>query len=77
MMRRFVVLLPSQFNDGADVAEMCMDCFPETLMAVVDRFGGSFERTPIEGWWIVMGGRYDDELLQLTVDVPDIDDSRR
>ena len=29
MMRRFEVLLPSQFNDGADVAEMCMDCFPK------------------------------------------------
>ena len=26
MMRRFEVLLPSQFNDGADVAETCMDC---------------------------------------------------
>jgi hypothetical protein len=78
MMRRFEVLLPSQFNDGADIAETCLRCFPETLMDVIDRFGAlSLERAPIEGVWMAMGHRYDDELLRLTIDVPDTDDTRR
>jgi hypothetical protein len=78
MMRRFEVLLPSQFNDGADVAETCLHCVPETLMQVVERFGAlSLERAPIDGVWIAMGRRYDDELLRLTIDVPDTDDNRR
>jgi hypothetical protein len=35
MVRRFEVLLPAQFNDGRDVAEVCMRCLPDTLMDVI------------------------------------------
>jgi hypothetical protein len=78
MVRRFEVLLPAQFNDGRDVAEVCMRCLPDTLMDVIDRFGAlSFDTGSIQGSWHAMGARYDDRLSRLTVDVPDTEDTRR
>ena len=59
MVRRFEVLLPAQFNDGRDVAEVCMRCLPDTLMDVIDRFGAlSFDTGPIQGSWHAMGSHY-------------------
>jgi len=76
-MRRFEVLLPSQFNDGRDVMQACMECFPATLMDVVGRFGAlSYDPNSIQGIWTTMSQRYDDKLFRLTVDVPDTDESR-
>jgi hypothetical protein len=78
LMRRYEVLLPSQFNDGRDVVEVCMRCLPDTLMEVVDRFGAlSFDKGRVQGAWTSMGRRYDDQLSRLTLDVPDTDDSRK
>ena len=76
-MRRFEVLLPAQFNDGRDVMQTCMECFPTTLMEVVGRFGAlSYDPSSIQGVWTSMGQRYDDKLFRLTVDVPDTEESR-
>jgi hypothetical protein len=75
--RRYEVLLPARFNDGHDVVETCMQCVPDTVREVVDRFGAlTFGPRTTNGVWTTGAMRYDDELLRLTVDVPDIDDSR-
>ena len=37
--RRYEVLPPARFNNGHEVVETRMRCLPDTLMAVVDRFG--------------------------------------
>ena len=77
-MRRFEILLPAVFNDGDDVADTCMRCFPETLMSVVEQFGAlSIESSATTGVWTSMGRRYDDRLYRLTIDVPDTEDNLR
>jgi hypothetical protein len=77
LMRRYEVLLPSQFNDGHDVVDVCMRCLPDTLMEVVDRFGAlSFDKASTQGAWLSMGRRFDDQLSRLTLDVPDTEENR-
>jgi len=70
--RRYEILLPTQYNDGRNVMDECIVCFPQTLMEVLDQFG-AFSYTPqaIQGIWIQNGVRYEDNLFKLTVDVPD------
>lgn len=76
--RRYEILLPSRYNDGRSVMEVCMTCVAGTLTQVLDRFG-AFTYTPqaVQGSWTDGGVRYDDELFRLTVDVDDGPDSRR
>ena len=70
-------MLPSRFNHGHEVIETCMRCVPDTLVEVVDRFGAlTFDPSAVHGVWTRRGRRYDDELVRLTVDVPDTDDTR-
>lgn len=70
--RRYEILLPANYNDGRDVMQVCMACFPQTLMAVADQFGAfSYNPHSILGVWTAAGQRYHDELFRLTVDVED------
>lgn len=70
--KRYEILLPARYNDGQDVMQVCMSCFPQTLMRVVDQFGAlSYMPQPIKGVWTSEGMRFDDELFKLTVDVED------
>ena len=47
--RRFEVLLPLQFNDGAEVPP---DWLAEAMMEIVDHFGAaSYETQKVEGHW--------------------------
>lgn len=70
--RRYEILLPTKYNDGRLVMQVCMECFPHTLMQVVDQFGAlSYNPQSILGVWMYAGQRYDDELFLLTVDVDD------
>ena len=73
--RRFEALLPLQFNDGRDVpAEWLADAVQE----VVQQFGAaSYESQPLEGHWHHAGVAYRDNLVRLTVDVPDTAKNRR
>jgi hypothetical protein len=75
--RRYEVLLPARYNDGRDIMEACMSCFPRTMDEVLDQFGAlSYMPQAIQGSWTCNGVRYDDELFKLTVDVTDSDESR-
>jgi len=74
--RRYEILLPATYNDGRQIMQVCMECFPHTLMQVADQFGAlSYQPQPIMGVWMQDGQRYDDELFKLTVDVDDTPDS--
>jgi hypothetical protein len=76
--RRYEILLPAKYNDGRDVMQVCMDCFPQTLMAVTDQFGAfSYNPHSILGVWAAEGQRYHDELFRLTVDIEDTPDNRQ
>ncbi len=67
--RRFEVLLPLQFNDGADVPN---DWLAEAVLEIVDRFGAaSHETQTVEGHWRHGGQIYRDNLVRLVVDAPD------
>jgi hypothetical protein len=72
--RRFEVLLPLQFNDGRNVpAEWLADA----VFEIVDRFGSvSYETQKLEGHWRHGGVLYQDNLVKLIADVPDLDESR-
>jgi hypothetical protein len=70
--QRYEILLPEKYNDGRPIMRECMDCFPQTLIEVSDRFGAlSYHPQPIMGIWTQNGLRYNDELFKLTVDVED------
>lgn len=76
--RRYEILLPAKYNDGREVMQVCMACFPETLMAVADQFGAfSYNPHPIMGVWTADGQQYHDELFRLTVDVEDTAQNRQ
>jgi len=73
--RRFEVLLPLQFNDGRDVPS---EWLAEAVLEVVDHFGAaSYETQKLEGHWRYSGVVYRDNLVRLTVDVPDTAKSRQ
>jgi len=73
--RRFEVLLPLQFNDGRDVPS---EWLAEAVLEVVDHFGAaSYETQKLEGHWRSGGVVYRDNLVRLTVDVPDTAKSRQ
>jgi hypothetical protein len=73
--RRFEVLLPLQFNDGADVPE---EMLGEAVFEVVEHFNGaSFETQRVLGAWRHAGILYRDELARLVVDLPDTAKNRQ
>ena len=73
--RRFEVLLPLQFNDGAEVPP---DWLAEAVFEIVDRFGAAtYETQKVEGHWRHAEVVYRDNLVKLVVDVPDTAANRR
>lgn len=75
--QRYEILLPAKYNDGRAIMTECMECFPHTLMEVLDQFGAlSYNPHSLMGVWSYNGQRYEDELFKLTVDVEDKPESR-
>lgn len=67
--RRFELLLPLRFNDGADVPP---EWLAEAVLEVADHFGAvSYETQKVEGHWRHAGVMYRDDLVRIVVDVPD------
>src|ERR1700731_3666301 len=72
--RRFEVLLPLQFNDGAEVPA---DWLADAILEIVDHFGAaSYETQKVEGHWRHGGVAYRDDLVRIVVDVPDTEENR-
>lgn len=67
--RRFEVMLPLQFNDGAPVS---WELIGEATEEVADYFdAATLETQTIEGRWRHEGNLYRDNLVRIVVDVPD------
>ena len=74
-LRRFEVLLPTQFNDGRAVPD---EWFADALDEIVDHFGAvSFHKEAVEGYWQHGGTLYRDELGMIVVDIPNNAKSRK
>lgn len=68
-------MLPTRFNDGKAVPRKWIG---EALREVTERFGASsFEKQTIEGRWIHGGILYQDNLVRLFIDMPDLPENRR
>jgi hypothetical protein len=73
--RRFEVLLPVRFNDGANIPE---ELLGEAVNEIVSRFGAaSFYKQAIEGHWQHANTLYRDDLACVVVDVPDTVKNRK
>jgi hypothetical protein len=72
--RRFELLLPLRFNDGAAIPD---EVIGATLLELRERFGAvSCESQTIRGVWEHGGQVYRDDLVRVFVDAPDIPESR-
>lgn len=70
-MKRFEILLPLDYNDGAQVEPEKLD---QTAEELSDRFGAITQDTiGITGSWKYGGSRYRDRLLRICVDTADIE----
>ena len=68
-LRRYEILLPSQFNDGRPVPP---DLTADTLQELEQAFGAvSCETQTIQGLWHHEGELYRDSLARVFVDVED------
>jgi hypothetical protein len=73
--RRFEVLLPLQFNDGAEIPP---DWLADAVFEIVDRFGAAtYETQKLEGHWRHAGVLYRDNLVKLIADIPDTAANRK
>lgn len=74
LFRRYEVLLPLRFNDGTPVPP---ELFVQTNTELAVRFGGvtSYPQ-PARGIWIHEGVVYEEDVVKLSVDVPDTNASR-
>ena len=73
-LRRYEILLPSQFNDGRPIPQ---DLIVETLLELEEKFDAvSCETQEIRGLWRQGGKRYKDVLARVFVDVPDTPENR-
>jgi hypothetical protein len=73
--RRFEILLPQKFNDGAAVPE---EWLGEAAIEIREHFGAvSYETQIIEGQWTQEGVVYSDRLVRIVVDIPDSQANRR
>lgn len=74
-LRRYEILLPSQFNDGRSIPR---ELIAETLLELEQRLGAvSCETQVIHGLWKHEGKTYRDYLARSFVDVPDTPDNRQ
>ena len=68
-LRRYEILLPSQFNDGRPIPQ---DLIADTLHELEQEFGAvSCETQPILGLWRREGELYRDSLARVFVDTDD------
>lgn len=73
-LRRYEILLPSQFNDGRPVPE---EITADTLLELERKFGAvSCETQLILGLWRREGELYRDSLARVFVDVADTIENR-
>ena len=74
LLRRYEVLVPLVFNDGAPVPEALVT---EAFMELRERFGAaSWETQVLRGAWEHEGEIYQDNLTRFFVDVPDLPEHR-
>jgi len=74
-LRRYEILLPSQFNDGRPVPQ---NLIAETLDELEQRFGAvSCETQMILGLWRREGELYKDSLARVFVDTEDTPENRK
>ena len=74
-LRRYEILLPKRFNDGAAVPE---ELFADTAAELRERFGAmSWETQIIRGEWEHEGVIFRDELLRVVVDAPRTADAQQ
>ena len=67
--RRYEILLPTRYNDGAPVEAERIDLVLEELS---DRFGGiTFHPEQLRGAWLHHGERFEENNVRLVVDVED------
>jgi hypothetical protein len=73
-LRRFEILVPLLFNDGAPVPE---DLLVATFLELREHFGAaSWETQTVRGVWEHEGATYRDNLTRFFVDVPDLPEHR-
>ena len=73
--RRYEVLLPLQFNDGAAVPTKWLS---EAVLEIVSHFGAvSYETQGVEGHWRQGGVLYRDDLVKIVVDFPESTENRK
>ena len=72
--RRFEILLPLQFNDGQPVPP---ELVADTLLELRQRFGAvSCDTQTIRGQWQHLGQVYQDNLVRVFLDAPDLPEHR-
>ena len=73
-MRRFEILLPTEYNDGRKVPDELLE---RAVKEVVDRFGAASEEPEsVEGRWEQRDHIQQDSLSKIVVDVTDNDENR-
>lgn len=74
LLRRFEILLPTEFNDGREVPHELLE---SAVKEIVDRFGAASEEPEsVEGRWKHSGRVQQDSLSKVVVDVDDTDENR-
>ena len=74
-LRRYEILLPSQFNDGRSIPQ---DLIADTLQELEQAFGAvSCETQTIVGLWRREGELYRDSLARVFVDAEDTPQNRQ
>jgi hypothetical protein len=74
-LRRYEILVPLLFNNGAPVPE---ELLSETFAELRDKFGAaSWETQVVRGSWEHQGTIYQDNLTRFFVDVPDLPEHRQ
>ena len=74
-LRRYEILIPSQFNDGRAVPE---ELLTDTLLELRAKFGAvSCETQVIQGLWQQQGELFRDRLMRVFVDVEDTPENRQ
>ena|SRR5581483_5188186 len=74
LRRRYEILLPLLFNDGNPVPD---ELIGDTLVELRTKFGAASSETQvIRGLWEHEGKSFQDQLIRVFVDVPDLPEHR-
>lgn len=72
--RRYEMLVPLRFNDGAPVPD---ELVADSLLELEQQFGAvSCETQTTQGYWRHAGEAFRDELVRIYLDVPDTPENR-